>query len=164
MTKINLALPENGDEVAVSIAPTSERAEECLKVLSAVESRMANSEAMTESDRQAAIAAIGNLRRFFSESRAKAHYQIQKIKMPLDQKDLEQIERIIYKNGDDVAVASARAFERLEERMDAMESRIYSRFADIETTVEGSRQDVIDGIGILKELVNELIEDNQSQH
>ncbi len=82
--------------------------------------------------------------------------------MALDQKDLEQIERIIYKNGDDVAVSTARALERLEERLDAAESRIYSRMADIETTVEGSRQDVIDGIGILKELVNELIEHNQS--
>ena len=152
MTKINLALPENGDEVAMSIAPASEQAEECMKVLSAVESRMANSEAMTKSDRQAAIAAIGNLRRFFSKSRAKAHYQIQKIKMPLDQKDLEQIERTIYKNGDDIAVATARAFERLEERMDAMESRIYSRMSDVEVTTEGVRQDILDAIANLKEL------------
>ena len=49
--------------------------------------------------------------------------------MALDQKDLELIERVIYKNGDDIAVSIGRLFERLEERMDAMESRLYSRLA-----------------------------------
>ena len=44
--------------------------------------------------------------------------------MALTQKDLEQIERVIYKNGDDVAMANSRAFERLEERLAAMESRV----------------------------------------
>jgi hypothetical protein len=52
--------------------------------------------------------------------------------MSLDQKDLELIERVIYKNGDDVAVSMARSFERLEERIDAAESRLYSRIADLE--------------------------------
>ena len=37
----------------------------------------------------------------------------------ITQKDLEIIERIIYKNGDDVAVSIARSFERIEERIDA---------------------------------------------
>jgi len=50
--------------------------------------------------------------------------------MPLDQKDLELIERVIYKNGDDVAVSIARSFERLEERIDAAESRFYGRLGD----------------------------------
>ena len=50
--------------------------------------------------------------------------------MSLDQKDLESIERIIYKNGDDVAVSIARSFERLEERIDASEARLYSRLSD----------------------------------
>jgi hypothetical protein len=45
----------------------------------------------------------------------------------LTQKDLELIERAIYKNGDDIAVPIARSFERLEERIDASESRLYSR-------------------------------------
>lgn len=37
--------------------------------------------------------------------------------MALNQKDLELIERILYKNGEDVAVSIARSFERIEERM-----------------------------------------------
>ena len=45
--------------------------------------------------------------------------------MALTQKDLEQIERVIYKNGDDVAMANSRAFERLEERLAEMESHLY---------------------------------------
>jgi len=47
--------------------------------------------------------------------------------MAIDQKDLELIERVIYKNGDDIAVSIGRSFERLEERIDAAESRIYGR-------------------------------------
>ncbi len=62
---------KDGDEVAVSIAPASEQAEECMKVLSAVEARIANSGAMTEDSRQDAIEAIGNLRKFFSEKKSK---------------------------------------------------------------------------------------------
>jgi hypothetical protein len=56
--------------------------------------------------------------------------------MALDNKDLEQIENIIYKSADDVAVSIARSFERLEERVDATESRLYSRLADIEDKFE----------------------------
>lgn len=55
--------------------------------------------------------------------------------MNLHQKDIEIIERIIYKNGDDIAVSIARSFERLEERIDMAESRIYSRIADVEQTI-----------------------------
>ncbi len=55
--------------------------------------------------------------------------------MPLDQKDLEAIERFIYKNSDDIAVSISRSFERLEERIDAVESRIYSRLADVEDQI-----------------------------
>lgn len=56
--------------------------------------------------------------------------------MSLEQKDVELIERIIYKQGDDIAVSIARSFERLEERMDAMESRLYSRLSELEDTFE----------------------------
>ena len=56
--------------------------------------------------------------------------------MSLDTKDLELIERVIYKNGDDIAVSIGRSFERLEERIDAAESRLYSRLADIEDKVD----------------------------
>ena len=59
--------------------------------------------------------------------------------MSLEQKDLELIERIIYKSADDVAVSISRSFERLEERIDAMESRLYSRLADIDDRIDGGR-------------------------
>ncbi|MGC9605691.1 MAG: hypothetical protein ABSF56_02985 [Minisyncoccia bacterium] len=55
--------------------------------------------------------------------------------MSLDQKDVELLERVIYKNGDDIAVSLARSFERLEERIDAAESRIYSRLSDVEDKI-----------------------------
>ena len=55
--------------------------------------------------------------------------------MALEQKDLELIERIIYKNGDDIAVSISRSFERLEERIDAAESRLLSRHADVEDRI-----------------------------
>ena len=55
--------------------------------------------------------------------------------MSLESKDLELIERVIYKNGDDIAVSIGRSFERLEERIDAAESRIYSRLSDIEDRI-----------------------------
>jgi hypothetical protein len=58
--------------------------------------------------------------------------------MSLDTKDLELIERIVYKNSDDIAISIARSFERLEERIDGSESRIYSRLADIEDRIEAS--------------------------
>jgi prefoldin subunit 5 len=73
--------------------------------------------------------------------------------MSLEQKDLELIERVIYKNGDDIAVSIGRSFERLEERIDAAESRIYSRLAEIEDKIEASRQDLDDKLGdVLKEV------------
>ena len=78
-----------------------------------------------------------------------------KITMALDQKDLELVERIVYKNGDDIAVSIARSFERLEERMDAMESRIYSRMADVEVATEGSRQDILEAVADLRQLFSE---------
>jgi hypothetical protein len=56
--------------------------------------------------------------------------------MSLDQKDLELIERVVYKNADDIAVAIGRSFERLEERIDAAESRIYSRLSELEDRLE----------------------------
>ena len=46
----------------------------------------------------------------------------------LNQADQELIERIIYKSADDIAVAIAISFERLEERIDAVETRIEQLF------------------------------------
>ena len=78
--------------------------------------------------------------------------------MALEQKDIELLERVIYKNSDDVAVSIARSFERLEERIDAAESRIYSRMADVEDKIEATRQDLADELGDLKSEVRELSE------
>ena len=64
--------------------------------------------------------------------------------MALDRQDIEQIERLVYKNGDDVAISIARSFERLEERMDAMESRIYSRISDVEDRIEAQNKSAND--------------------
>ncbi len=64
--------------------------------------------------------------------------------MSLDSKDLELIESIVYKNSDDIAISIARSFERLEERIDASESRIYSRLADLEDRIEASSLAVLD--------------------
>ena len=60
---------------------------------------------------------------------------------------MELIERVVCKNGDDIAVSVGRSFERLEERIDAAESRIYSRLADLEDKVEAARQDIADTSG-----------------
>jgi ribosomal protein S14 len=76
--------------------------------------------------------------------------------MALEQKDLELIERMIYKTSDDIAVSIARSFERLEERIDAAESRIYSRLADVEDKIECSRQDLADEIGLVRQDVREI--------
>ncbi|MDD5164975.1 MAG: hypothetical protein PHG25_00325 [Candidatus Pacebacteria bacterium] len=76
--------------------------------------------------------------------------------MSLESKDLELIERVIYKNGDDIAVSIGRSFERLEERIDAAESRIYGRLAEIEDKIESSRQDIFDYLGEMKEEIREI--------
>jgi hypothetical protein len=76
--------------------------------------------------------------------------------MALEQKDLELIERIIYKNGDDCAVAIARSFEHLEERIDAMESRVYGRLCDLEDKIEASRLDITDDFGEVRRAIQEV--------
>ncbi len=71
--------------------------------------------------------------------------------MALDQKDLEVIERIIYKNGDDVAVSIVRSFERLEERIDASESRLYSRLAEVADRFVAVEQDLMGELDLIRE-------------
>lgn len=56
--------------------------------------------------------------------------------MSLEQKDLEQIERIVYRSSGDIAVGLGRSFERLEERIDAAESRLCSQLSELEQTSE----------------------------
>lgn len=51
-------------------------------------------------------------------------------------------ERVIYKNGDDIAVSIGRSFERLEERIDGAESRIYGRLAEIEDLIGGLKDEM----------------------
>lgn len=46
--------------------------------------------------------------------------------MALNQKDIELLERLMYKNTDDIAVSIARSFERLEERIDSLRSDLDS--------------------------------------
>jgi hypothetical protein len=58
-------------------------------------------------------------------------------------RDLELIERMIWKNGDDTAVSIARSFERLEERLDGAESRLYSRMTDLEDQIATMRNKAV---------------------
>lgn len=69
--------------------------------------------------------------------------------MALDLKDLELIERIIVKHSDDIAISLARSFERLEEDMDRMEARIYSRITDLETASNRERTESTDAFNAL---------------
>jgi len=60
----------------------------------------------------------------------------QKVNAVLKTADLEAIERVIYKNGDDIATAIGRSFERLEEKIIDAENRIYGRLMDIESEMK----------------------------
>jgi phosphate uptake regulator len=71
--------------------------------------------------------------------------------MSLEPKDLELVERIVYKNADDIAVSISRSFERLEERLDGAESRIYSRISDLENYVDNMKQELIDMVADFKD-------------
>ena len=76
--------------------------------------------------------------------------------MSLDKKDIELIEQIIYKNSDDIAVSISRSFERLEERLDASDSRTLTRISEIEDAVEGSRQNISDTLGDIRMEIREI--------
>lgn len=83
--------------------------------------------------------------------------------MALDRKDLEQIEALLYKQADDVAVSIARSFERLEERIDAAESRLYSRLSEVEDRVETSRQGLADELGEIRADVREISQSREDK-
>ena len=77
--------------------------------------------------------------------------------MALTQKDLEQIERVIYKNGDDVCVSLARAYERLEERLIEMESRVYRLIDDSVTNMNVAQRGTEEKFTALaKEIAGEI--------
>jgi hypothetical protein len=71
--------------------------------------------------------------------------------MSLEPGDIEIINNLIYKNADDIAVSISRSFERLEERIDALEARLYTRIGEVEDRLESSRQDISDSIGNVRE-------------
>lgn len=71
--------------------------------------------------------------------------------MSFTTEDFEALERIVSNHADDVAVSIARSFERLEERLDAAESRIYSRLSDIADAIDGARQDVSEHAGYIRD-------------
>ena len=49
---------------------------------------------------------------------------------------LEAFEKMLYKTADDLACGLSRNFERLEERIDGAESRLYSRLAEAQDQIE----------------------------
>lgn len=61
-------------------------------------------------------------------------------KTSLTPKDIETIELIAYKISDDICISIARSFERLEERMDAMESRLTMRLAELEDRIADTEE------------------------
>ncbi len=64
--------------------------------------------------------------------------------------DIELIDRLINNSGDDVAVSISRSFERLEERIDGLESRLYGRLAELEDLTEANRQSLSDELGDIR--------------
>ncbi len=77
--------------------------------------------------------------------------------MSLEQKDLELIEHIIFKNSDDIAISLARSFERLEKKDNDSESRLYSRLSELEDKIESGRQDMSATISEIKEEIRDSI-------
>ncbi len=70
--------------------------------------------------------------------------------MALEQKDIELLERVIYKSSDDVAVSIGRSFERLEERIDAAESRMYGRLAEVEDRIAACEHNLLQDMDSLR--------------
>lgn len=83
--------------------------------------------------------------------------------MSLDQKDIEIIEHMIFRNSDDIAISIARSFERLEKHYFDSETRLYSRLGEIEDRIDASRQDISDTIGDIKEEVRDAIRFKNSE-
>ena len=77
--------------------------------------------------------------------------------MSLDQKDIEIIEHMIFRNSDDIAISIARSFERLEKHYFDSEARLYSRLGEIEDRIDASRQDISDTIGDMKEDIRDSL-------
>jgi hypothetical protein len=76
--------------------------------------------------------------------------------MSLEPKDIELLECIIYKNANDIAISLSRSFERLEERVDALESRLYTRISELEDRMENNQRDISDTISNIKDEIRSL--------
>ena len=63
--------------------------------------------------------------------------------MALEPNDLDFIEGLTFKNADDSAVAIARSFERVEERLGDMETRISGRLSSVRDAIDGSCEDIL---------------------
>lgn len=77
--------------------------------------------------------------------------------MALDSKDTEVIERILYRSAHDIGASITRSFGQLEQRIDAAESRLYSRLADVEDRVDNSRQEIADELGEVRAELREVL-------
>jgi len=81
--------------------------------------------------------------------------------MALDEQDLNKIKRLLAEHWDDIAVhIIGRTFERLEERIDAAESRICGHLSEIEDRIETSRQDLSDELGLVRDSVRDIAHAN----
>ena len=56
--------------------------------------------------------------------------------MAIAPKDLEQIERSIYRNAHDIAVSLGQYIDALEAHVDGMESRLHARIGDLQEKLE----------------------------
>lgn len=53
----------------------------------------------------------------------------------LSPKALEVIERIVYKNTDDLYISIGRNFDRIEERIDAIEAKQYAKIEELKDLI-----------------------------
>lgn len=62
--------------------------------------------------------------------------------MSLEQNDIDLIERIFYKWSDDFTENISRNFDRVHDRLDDTETRIYMRIGDVEDHLDRRRFDL----------------------
>ena len=70
--------------------------------------------------------------------------------------DIEVIEKIIFKNSDDINNMITRKCERLEQRIDMIENRLTDRILTLSDNIETIRQELVDRLGDIREEINIL--------
>jgi gas vesicle protein len=75
--------------------------------------------------------------------------------MALEQKDIEIIENLIYKNSDDIAISIARSFERLEKFNMDTESRLHNRLSELDDKMDATRQELSDSLGDIRDEIRD---------